>query len=149
MSLQAQIQSDMIAALKARDQKKRGALSFIASELKKLAIDKRVDGLADAETISVLQKQLKLRKEVVETSLAANRKDLADDAEYEIGVIQAYLPKALGEPETRELALKVIADLGASSMKDMGKVMAECTSREPGVDKGVLSSIVKTSLSGK
>ena len=77
MSVQSQMQQDMIAALKARDQEKRSALSFLVSEVKRVAIDKRVEELPDAEAISVLQKQLKLRQEALQQAKSAGRDDLA------------------------------------------------------------------------
>jgi uncharacterized protein len=148
MPVQEQLQKDMIAALKAKDTQRRSALSFVVSEMKRVAIDKRQDLLTDPEAIAVLQKQLKLRQEAAEQAKGANRADLLEQNEYEIKVISEYLPKALSEDETRELAKKAIAAVGATSMKDMGKVMAEA-GKEPAVDKSVLSNIVKQLLSGK
>ena len=149
MSLQQKVQKDMIAALKARDQQRREALSFVASELKRVAIDKRIDELPDADAVAVLQKQLKLRQEAADQARSANRQDLLDQNEYEMKLISEYLPKALSAEETAALADTVIADLGATSMKDMGKVMAECANRSPAVDKGTLSGVVKAKLGGK
>lgn len=149
MSLQQRIQQDMIAALKARDAKRRSALSFVASEIKKVAIDTRVESLPDPEAIAVLRKQLKLRQEAAEQARSANRADLLEQNEYEIAVISEYLPAAPSAEQMTELARKVIADLGAASMRDMGRVIAECATREPAVDKGALSAIVKAKLGGK
>lgn len=149
MSLQSRIQQDMIAALKARDANRRQALSFVASELKRVAIDKRIDELPDADAIQILQKQLKLRQEALDQAKAVNRPDLAESNVYEISVISEYLPKALSEDETRALAAEVIKDLGATSMKDMGKVMAEAGKRSAAADKTLLSTIVKQQLGGK
>ena len=149
MSLQSRIQADMIAALKARDANRRQALSFVGSELKRAAIDKRIDELTDADAIQILQKQLKLRQEAADQARAVNRADLLEANMYEITVISEYLPKAPSEADTRTLAAAVIKDLGAASMKDMGRVMAECTAREPGVDKTLLATVVKQALSGK
>lgn len=148
-SLQSRIQKDMIAALKARDANRRQALSFVASELKRVAIDKRIDELPDADAIAILQKQLKLRQEAADQARAVNRLDLVEPNLYEITVISEYLPKALSEEDTRTLAAAVVKDLAATSMKDMGKVMAECTKREPAADKGILSTMVKQALAGK
>jgi uncharacterized protein YqeY len=139
----------MIAALKARDANRRSALSFVASELKRVAIDKRLDELPDAEAIGVLNKQLKQRQEAAEQARSANRPDLLEQNEYEIRVISEYLPRPLSEADTRALAAAVIAELSATTMKDMGRVMAEATKREPSTDKGLLSAIVKGLLGGK
>jgi len=136
----------MIAALKARDQQRRSALSFVASELKRVAIDKRLDELPDADAVSILQKQLKLRQEAADQAKAVNRADLLEQNLYEIGVISEYLPKALSAEDTAALADAVIRDLSATSMKDMGRVMAEAAKREAAVDKGVLSTVVKAKL---
>jgi uncharacterized protein YqeY len=149
MSVQSRIQQDMVAALKARDQPRRTALSFLASELKRLVIDRRLTELPDADAVPVLQKQLKLRQDAAEQARAANRPDLLEQAEYEIRLIGEYLPQGLSEAETRALAEAVIRDLGATSMKDMGKVMAEAGKRQPGVDKSTLSGLVKGLLAGK
>lgn len=149
MSLHKRIQQDMIAALKARNARARSALSFVASELKRVAIDTRVDQLQDPEAIAVLRKQLKLRQEAAEQARAANRGDLVDQNEYEIKLISEYLPKSPDAARMTALAEKVIADLGATSMRDMGRVITECATREPAVDKGALSAIVKSRLGGK
>lgn len=148
MSVQSKIQHDMIAALKARDANRRAALSFLGSELKRVSIDKRVDELSDAEAIAILQKQLKLRHEAADQARAVNRTDLLEQNNYEIGVISEYLPRALSEEDTRALANRVIADLAATTMKEMGRVMAEASKREPAADKTLLSTIVKQALSG-
>jgi uncharacterized protein YqeY len=149
MSVQTQIQQDMIQALKARDQERRNALSFLASELKRVAIDKRITELPDADAIAILQKQLKLRHEAIESAKNAGRAELVTQNEYEVGLIESYLPKGLTNEEMTALAERVIARLGATSMRDMGKVITECTAEAPGVDKSKLSAVVKAKLSGK
>lgn len=149
MSIQARLQQEMIAALKARDANRRSAISFVAAEIKRMAIDKRLPELPDADAVGVLQKQMKLRQEALSQAKIANRADLVEAAEYEIRVIGEFLPQALGEEATKALAARVVADLGAISMKDMGKVMAEATKREPAADKTILSGLVKALLAGK
>ena len=149
MSVQAQIQKDMIVALKARDQNRREVLSFLASEFKRVAIDKRLENpmdLPDADAVQILQKQLKLRKEALDFAVKAERQDLITQAEYESNVIREYLPASLGEEETQALATQVIAELGATSVKQMGQVMAAATAKAPYVDKSRLSAIVKSLL---
>jgi uncharacterized protein YqeY len=149
MSVQTRIQQDMIQALKARDQERRNALSFLASELKRVAIDRRITELPDPDAIQILQKQLKLRHEAIQAAKDAGREELISQNEYEVGIIQSYLPKGLSADEMAQLAERVIAKLGATSMRDMGKVIAECTAEAPGVDKSQLSAVVKAKLSGK
>lgn len=148
MSIHKQIKDDTIAALKARDQQKRQALSFLASELNKVAKDNKIEGeLPDDRSIQILQKQLKQRRETLDASLKVNRQDLADDANYEIGVIQAYLPQGLSLQEMTTLAQKVITELGATSPKQMGQVMAAIAKEAPQANKAEVSSIVKAMLS--
>jgi uncharacterized protein len=147
MSIYSQIQSDMTAALKARETEKRAALSFLFSELKAVAVDKRATELADADSIVVLQKQKKQREETLKSAEDGGRTELAEKTRYEIGLIGAYLPEAPSEGAVEETVRTVITELGASSMRDMGKVMAEAGNRLAGVDKSVLSSTVKRLLS--
>lgn len=147
MTLQERLANDNKEALKARDTKRRTAISFLLAEVKRLAIDKRQESLSDPEAVSVLQKQLKMRQESLEQAKKANREDLAADNLYEIDIIQSYLPKTLSDEDTKTLAQAVVNDLGARTVKDMGPVMAEAARREPGVDKGLLSRHVKALLS--
>ena len=149
MPIHQRIQSDMIAALKARDARRRGVLSFIGSELRRVAVDKRVDGLADEDAVAVLKKGLKQRHESRDAAAQAGRAELVEQADYEIAVLEEYLPQALSEADTRSLALSVVAASGATSVKDMGRVMAEAARQAPSVDKALLSRMVKELLSGK
>lgn len=149
MTIHAQIQKDSVMALKEKDSERRAALSFLASELKKVAKDSKLEELDDARAVSILQKQLKQRHETLDAATKANREDLAKQAKYEIDLISAYLPVSLSEEETKTLAAKVISELGALSMKDMGKVMNQALKEAPAADKSKLSAIVKTLLAGK
>lgn len=146
MSLHEKIQQDTIAALKARDTKRRSALSYLASEIKKVSIDRRVNPVPDPDCISILQKQLKLRQEAIEAAKMAKRPDLIEGNEYEAKVISEYLPTTMSHAEMTELAKVVIFDLGVTTMKDMAKVMAESSKRSSAIDKGVFSGIVKELL---
>ena len=154
MGIYSQMQADMTAALKARDSERRAALSFLFSELKAIAIDKRVPEvgkpvpeLGDTDAISALQKQKKQREETLKSAVEGGRTEIADKARYEIALIQEYLPEAPDEAAVEATAKAVIADLGATTMRDMGKVMAEVPNRLAGVDKSMLSSVVKRLLS--
>jgi len=146
MSIYSQIQADMTAALKARDSERRAALSFLFSELKAVAIDKRVPELPDADSVTMLQKQRKLRDETLKSAEDGGREDLAVKTRYEIALIAEYLPESPSEAQVEETVRAVIADLGATSMRDMGKVMAEVPNRLAGTDKSVLSGVVKRLL---
>ena len=147
MSLQETIKKDMFQAMKARDAKRKATLTYLSSELKRVAIDKRVDILSDDESMAILQKQLKQQKESLDAALTANRADLEATCRFEMEVISEYLPKAPTEAESQALADAIIAELGATEMKDMGRVMSEVTKKCPMVDKGKLSGYVKSRLS--
>jgi len=141
------MQADMVAALKARDTERRAALSFLVSELKAVAVDRRIAELPDVDAISVLQKQKKQREETLKSAEDGGRDDMAAKVRYEIALIGEYLPDAPGEEQVEAIAREVIADLGATGMRDMGKVMAEVPNRLAGVDKSMLSGVVKRLLS--
>jgi uncharacterized protein len=118
----AKLQEDMKAAMKAGDALSRDTLRLVIADIKKREVDQRKD-LTDDEELAVLQKAVKSREDSVTQYDAAGRKDLADRERAEIGVIQRYLPKLLGEPETKALVQQTIAKLGVSSKKDLGQVM--------------------------
>lgn len=147
MSIHGKIKEDSILALKARLVEKREMLSFVLSELNRVAKEEKLDLLSDERTIGVLRKSVKQRKETLEASRLAGREDLASQAETEISLISTYLPVGPSEEELGGLAKEIIAVLGASSMKDMGKIMSEIAKRYPSIDKAQASSIVKTLLS--
>lgn len=137
----------MTAALKARDSERRAALSYLFSELKAVAVEKGDrTGLPDADVVSILQKQKKSRDETLKAAEDGNRDDLAAKTRYEIALISEYLPEAPSEAQVEEVVRAVIADLGATTMRDMGKVMAEVPNRLAGTDKSVLSGVVKKLL---
>ena len=137
----------MTAALKARDTDRRAALSFLFSELKAVAVEKgdRAD-LPDADAVAVLQKQRKSRDETLQSAVDGGRDDLAEKTRYEIVLIAEYLPEAPSADAVEKAVRAVIADLGAVSVRDMGKVMAEVPNRLAGVDKATLSGVVKKLL---
>lgn len=137
----------MVAALKARDSERRAALSFLFSELKAVAVEKgdRTD-LPDADAVSVLQKQKKSLDETLKSAEDGSREDLATKTRYEIALVAEYIPSAPSEAQVEEVVKTVIAELGATTMRDMGKVMAEVPNRLTGVDKSTLSGVVKRLL---
>jgi len=118
----ARLQDDMKAAMKAGDALSRDTLRLVIADIKKREVDQQKD-LTDDEELAVLQKAVKSREDSVAQYDAAARKDLADRERAEIGVIQRYLPKLLGEAETRAIVQQAIAKLGVSSKKELGQVM--------------------------
>ncbi|MGH8154000.1 MAG: GatB/YqeY domain-containing protein, partial [Rhodanobacteraceae bacterium] len=116
--------------------------------LKQREVDERIT-LTDAQVVHVLEKMLKQRRDSVTQYEAAHRQDLADAERYEIGVIEGYMPAQLSGAELDALVAKCIADAGASSPRDMGKVMALLKGRAAGrADMGALSQQVKAKLAG-
>lgn len=126
-SLQVRVVDDWKNALKNKDPKK-DALSMIITELKNRAIKDNAGGEAgrvvpDNIALEVLQKMAKQRKEAMEAYQAAKREDLAQKEERELRVIEGYLPQALSDDELRILVTRVINEVGATSVKEMGKIM--------------------------
>lgn len=147
MTIQQQIDDANNEALRQQDKPRRSILSFVLAALKKTAVDARKDELSDSEAIAVLQKMKKQLQETLESAQKGNRTALIEGATYEITVIEEFLPAAPPEAEIRSVVDEEIAKIGASSIKDMGKVMSGAAARLAGVDKGQLSKIVKESLS--
>ena len=118
----AKLQEDMKAAMKSGDTLTRDTLRLVISDIKKREVDLTKD-LSDDEELAVLTKAVKSREDSVTQYDAAARKDLADKERAEIAVIQRYLPKLLGEAETKAIVAATIQKLGLTSKKDLGQVM--------------------------
>ncbi|EJW10584.1 Transamidase GatB domain protein [Rhodovulum sp. PH10] len=148
--LRDDINAALKEAMKAHDARRVGTLRLVNSTLKNADIEARGAGkgpLGDDEVMAVLQKMIKQRQESVELYEKGGRPELAAQEREEIAVIAGYLPQPLSEAETEAAAKAVIADLGASGMKDMGKVMAALKERHAGkLDVAKASGLVKTLL---
>jgi len=146
--LSKRIYNDYLEALKAKDRQKIDFLSLIRSELKNRAIDLKKETLDDEETLSVLKREQKHLKEAKESISSSNRDDLLQNLEYELSILKGYLPEPLGEDELTKIITEAISNLGASSMKDMGKVMKEVLAKVGAkADSKDVSLIVKNRLS--
>jgi len=121
--LKSIIKEDIRIALRAGDKAKLGTLRLVTAAIKQVEVDERRE-LSDDDLLSVLEKMLKQRRESLDHYRKANRSDLADQESYEIGVIQSYMPEPLSTDEITSLVKQTIDDIGASSLRDMGKVMA-------------------------
>ena len=146
-SIQQQIEADNVQALKDGDKQMRGALSFLVSEIQAKAKDQRTNALTDAEAISLLQKQKKQRHETIAQS--TGREDAITQANYEIALIDTYLPITPSEDEVKAVVAQIIAHIGATSLKEMGKVMTAARQRLVGVDSTQLSAIIKAALTSQ
>lgn len=148
MDLFDQISEDIKAAMKARDRVRLDTLRNI----KKVFLEAKTapganDTLDDAKALKILQKLAKQGKESAETFNQANRKDLADGELAQVKVIEEYLPKPLSEEEITAKVKEIIAQTGASSMKEMGKVMGIASKQMAGrAEGGTISTIVKKLL---
>lgn len=144
--LKARITEDMKAALKGGDKPRLGVIRLILAALKQREVDERIT-LTDTDVLQALEKMLKQRRDSVTQYEAAKREDLAAQERFEIGVIEGYLPAQLSDAELDALTAKCIADSGATSPRDMGKVMALLKERAAGrADMGALSQRVKAKL---
>ena len=138
----------MKTALKAGDKRRLGAVRLILAAVKQKEIDERKE-LADPEVLAVLEKMLKQRRDSISQYEQAGRTDLAEQEAFEVGVIQGYMPAALGDAEIATLIEEAIVSTGAKAMADMGKVMAIVKPKIQGrADMGAVSARVKQRLAG-
>jgi uncharacterized protein YqeY len=138
----------MKTAMRAKDSARLSAVRLILAAIKQKEVDERVE-LTDADVVGILEKMIKQRRESIAQFEKAARNDLADAEKFELGVLSGYLPQQLGEAEIQKEINSVIAEVGASGVKDMGKVMAALKSRLAGrADMGKVSALVKARLSG-
>lgn len=146
MSLKAQLIDDMKTAMKAGEKDRLGVIRLINAALKQREVDERIE-ITDAIVLAVLEKMVKQRKDSISQYDAAGREDLAAIERYELGVIEAYLPAKLGEAEVQAAVLAAIAETGAKTPADMGKLMAVLKPRLAGqADMGLVSTLVKKAL---
>jgi uncharacterized protein YqeY len=146
--LKQRITEDMKTAMKGGDKPRLGAIRLILAALKQREVDERIV-LDDTQVLHTLEKMLKQRRDSVTQYEAAKREDLAAQERFEIGVIEAYLPAQLTDAELDALIAQCITDSGATSPRDMGKVMALLKERAAGrADLGALSQRVKARLAG-
>jgi len=146
MTLKAQISEDMKNAMRAKDSVRLGTIRLLQAAIKQREVDERIE-LTDEDVISVLEKMLKQRRDSIAAYESANRVDLADIEKAEVIVLQDYLPKQLTEDEVKALLENVITDTGATSIKDMGKVMGAIKPLVAGkADMGKISGLIKARL---
>ena len=148
MSLRTTLETDMKAAMKARDNETRDAIRYVLAAVKNAEIAKRED-LTPEEEIRLLQNQVKQRQDSIQQFRAGNREDLAAKEEIQVGILEKYLPKQMDDAELAELVKAAIAESRAEGPKDMGKVMGLLKPRTEGrVDGRRLSSAVRNALAG-
>jgi uncharacterized protein YqeY len=152
MSLMEQIQKDIVAAMKAREEQRLSTLRMVKTALKNREIEKMAP-LDDKEAQQVLSTLIKQRKDSVEQFTKGGRQEMADKEAAEITLIETYMPKAAGEADIVAGVKAAIAEMGSPTMKDMGTVMKNAMARFAAagmrVDGKVVSEAVKKELGGK
>jgi len=146
MTLKAQIRADMIAAMKSGQKDRLKVVRLIMAAIKQIEVDQRIE-LDDAATLVVLNKMVKQRHDSITQFRDGGREDLAKIELDEIVVLEAYLPEQMSETELDQMIDEIMAETGAESMRDMGKVMGLIKQKAEGrADIGVASSKVKARL---
>ncbi len=148
-----QFHADLKTAMKAKDQRRSSTLRLIMAAVKDRDIaaraEDKTDGVDDAEIMSILQKMVKQRDEAAQTYEDAGRVELAEQEREECAIIKEYLPKPLSDAESDAAVAKVVEELGATSLKDMGRTMAALKEQYAGqLDMKSLSGKVKAALGG-
>ena len=145
-SLKQRVDADMKAALRAKEKERLGAVRLILAAIKQREVDERIT-LDDTQVLAVLDKMAKQRRDSIAQFQAAGRQDLVDKEQFELDVIQTYMPQPLSEAEVAALIEAAIAETGASGMADMGKVMGLLKPKVQGrADMGAASKAVKARL---
>ena len=146
MTLIADIEVELKDARRARDDQRRDALALVLNALR--SAEKELQrALSDEESLQVLQRERKKRVEAMEAFDAAGREEQADREEYELDVIEEFMPDPLSEEELEEVVDNVIAEVGATSLRDLGRVMADAMTRVSGrADGSVVSQLVREKL---
>ena len=146
MSLKAQITEDMKSAMRAKDEARLIALRMLWAAIQRREVDERIT-LDDAQILAVVEKQVRQSRDAVEQFVKGNRPDLAEKENRDIAVMEAYLPAQASDAEIAKLIDEALAATGASSIKDMGKVVGLLKPKLQGrADMGKVSGLVKARL---
>ena len=148
MTLKERITEDMKAAMRASEKERLSTIRMVLAAIKQREVDERIV-LDDSQVIAVLEKMVKQRKESIAQFEQGGRTDLAAKEQAEIVLLQSYLPAQLSDAEIEAIVRDAIAATGASSVKDMGKVMGAVKAKAAGrADMGAVSARIKAALSG-
>jgi len=147
MSLKDTLMQDLKTAMKEKDTLRKSTITMLRAAIKQVEVDTREE-MEDEGVIDIIAKQVKQKKAAIEEFTKGDRQDLVDEAQAEIDVLLVYLPEQMSEDEIKALVSETIAAVGATTMKDMGKVMGALTAKTKGrADGKTVSNIVKASLS--
>lgn len=147
MTIKERITEDLKDAMRAKDQKKLGTLRLVTAAIKQVEVDERIT-VDEDRMLVILDKLAKQRKESIDQFQAAGRDDLVAQEQFELAVIEHYLPEPLTEAEIEALIANAFSETGANKMSDMGKVMAILKPQLQGrADMSKISAIIKAKLS--
>lgn len=148
MPLRDQINDELKAAMRGGDTRRRDALRLLTAALKQKEVDERKT-LADADVVAIIEKMIKQRRDSISQFEHGGRADLAETEQFEISVLERYMPQALSEDEVEAAIAAAIAEVGAKAPADMGKVMGPLKAKLAGrADMGEVSARVKAILAG-
>ena len=147
MSLRQKITEDMKAAMRAKETARLSAIRLLLSAIKQREVDERIE-LTDADTVAIIEKMNKQRRDSIGQYEAAGRQDLADVEKFEMSVLATYMPQQLSETEVQAAVADAISAVAAAGPQDMGKVMGYLKPKLAGVaDMGKVSALIKVALS--
>lgn len=146
MSLKDLLMQDLKTAMQEKDVLRKTTVTMLRAAVKQVEVDQRVE-LLDQDIVEIVAKQIKQKRAAIEEFTKGGRQDLVDEALAEIHILEAYLPEQLTEEQIKAMVLEAIAETGASSPKDMGKVMTIMTPKTKGLADGKLvATLVKEQL---
>lgn len=147
MALKNQLQADLMESMKAKDEVKTSVLRMVKAAIMKFEVSGERKEATDADIFSIINKEIKSRKDSVEQFTGGNRMDLADKEAAEIKVLEAYMPPQMSEDEVKQIVLEVMNETGATSKADLGKVMGPVMAKVKGLaDGGMVNKIVGSLL---
>ena len=147
MALKKQLLTDLKAAMKAKDKVRKSTITLIRAAILQEEKDKQIDNLQDSDIEAIISKQYKQRKDSLKEFEKAGRDDLIEQTKAEMAIIEDYLPKQLSQEEIGAIVEDTIQEIGAESMKDMGKVMKAIMPKVKGkADGKVVNQIVREKL---
>ena len=146
MSLKEKLQEDLKSSMKNKDTIRKSVITLVRAAIKQIEVDQRVE-LDDVTVMDIISKQLKQRNDSLAEFEKAGREDLIEETKSEIQVLKEYLPQQLSEEELEKIVIETIAEVGATSMKDMGKIMAIIKPKTAGrADGRKINELVKKNL---
>ena len=148
VSIKHLIEEAVRSSMRERNKERTSTLRMVLSELKKEEIDNKIE-LSNEDSIKILQRMIKQRKESMSQFLNAQRNDLAEKEESEIVILQDFLPEQMSEEDINKLVIEAINETDAKELKDIGKVMGFLKTKIQGnADMGIVSKLVKENLQG-